>query len=250
MSKIDYKFKAEILSTDLPVYVNKINKAFYAHWKFIEDGTIIKSDFDYDTAYNLRCFLLENRRSEYLEAERIVNARYKRVSRLRKFIENLLRTSDTVVFVTLTFTDDILNNTSADTRRQAVRRFLSAFSSNYVANKDFGAKNGREHYHAVIDCELDLSLWSRYGFIFTEFVNAKNINKSIPKRYKDLPIDTAREFMRLDDEKRLSKYIAKLTNHAIKETASGSRIIYGRPTTRLKACSGSESFEVGGRVAE
>ena len=66
-----------------------------------------------------------------------------------------------------------------------------------------------------------------------------SINKSIPKRYKDLPIDTAREFMRLDDEKRLSKYIAKLTNHAIKETASGSRIIYGRPTTRLKACSGS-----------
>ena len=78
----------------------------------------------------------------------------------------------------------------------------------YVANIDFGSKNGREHYHAIvfpIGSSIDLKAWS-YGRI-----NAERIH----------PSD--------NDIARTTKYIAKLTSHAIKDTTGHAyRIIYSR----------------------
>ena len=76
---------------------------------------------------------------------------------------------------------------------------------NYVANVDYGAKNHREHYHAVVMCDnIDHKSW-RYGAI-----NFKRINY-------DADIDTINK---------LSMYVAKLTNHAIKETCKRCYLIY------------------------
>lgn len=227
----NYKFKSDVLQSGLPQRVNQIEKVFYARMLLETTGEIIHTTLDYDTAQKEWCFLLQNYPNELKEAQRINSARYKRVSRLRSYISRLLRESNTVIFVTLTFSDETLSKTSEDTRRQKVRRYLSQFSDNYVANKDFGGQKGREHYHAVIDCEIDLEQWKKNGHILAEYVKAPNDVKTAkkpPKRYKDLPLDEQRRLMSIDDEKRLSKYIAKLTNHAIKETCKGSHIIYGR----------------------
>lgn len=232
----DYNFKAQVLASDLPQKVNQIEKAIFAHDWLEETGEIIPSTLDYDTALKLRCFLLQQDEKAYNEALKINRARYKRISRLQKKIGSMLRQSDTVIFVTLTFSDETLQNTTKETRRRYVASYLSQFSDNYVANIDFGAKNKREHYHAVIDTEIDLKLWQQNGHILAEYVQAlddRKKRKTVPKRYANLTPEEQALKMAIDDEKRLSKYIAKLTNHAIKETAKGSRIIYGRKPKQL-----------------
>lgn len=182
----------------------------------------------YDTAVEKRCFLLENFPKEYTEAEKINFARYKRVIRLRERIKKILTTSDTVIFLTLTFTDDALAKTSPDTRRQYVRRYLGQFGFDFVANIDFGAKNGREHYHAVVGGKIDLKPWTeKMGGTNVRIVKAPEFTqKRVPKRYQGLPQEEIEKRMAIDDEKALSKYVAKLTNHAIKETTKRSCCIY------------------------
>ena len=111
----------------------------------------------------------------------------------------------TCSFVTLTFNDDTLQSTSRESRRRYVARFLKTVAPCYVANIDFGKENGREHYHAVIMGKKPyMDAWNCYGFS-----NAKTIGSE-------------------DDAAPLSKYVAKLTNHAIKETTQQCYMIYSR----------------------
>ena len=51
--------------------------------------------------------------------------RYKRVQHLKTRVADLILNGDGI-FLTLTFTDDVLNNTSVETRRKYVTRFLKA----------------------------------------------------------------------------------------------------------------------------
>lgn len=54
-------------------------------------------------------------------------------------------------FLTLTFNDSFFDRgTSEDTRRKYIRRFLKEQCQEYVANVDYGDKNGREHFHAIV----------------------------------------------------------------------------------------------------
>lgn len=141
------------------------------------------------------------------EAVRINQASYKRVKRLKSRISEMIATKR-AIFLTLTFNDVTLTTTSVDTRRKAVCRFLKDQGVQYVANIDYGAQNGREHYHAVIVPKLqavDGSSWRVHGAINFERVRVKA--SSTP---------------------RLSKYVDKLTNHAIKETTKRCTIIYSR----------------------
>lgn len=141
----------------------------------------------------------EEDKLDWDEAHRVNDATRKRVYRLHERIEKLLE--EPCLFMTLTFDDDALA-TSEDTRRQYVRRWLSKYGA-YVGNKDFGKDNGREHYHAVLQAnKVDFKSWT-HGTVKVEKIRNPNC-------------------------KALSKYVAKLTNHAIKETTHGSRIIYSR----------------------
>ena len=111
-----------------------------------------------------------------------------------------------VVFLTLTFTDEVLQNTSCLYRRQnLVCPFLKSISSEYIGNVDYGAEKGREHYHAVLLTDTDdFSGWT-YGFYKAEKVRKEGV-----------------------DALRVAKYISKLTNHAIKETTKRNALIYSR----------------------
>lgn len=111
-------------------------------------------------------------------------------------------------FLTLTFTDEVLANTTEHTRRRYVARFLKQISDDYVGNVDYGKINGREHYHAVVrGVNIDMSGWDKYGFS-----HAQNIGKS------DGSTQAAK----------MSKYIYKLSNHATKLTTNNKKIIYSR----------------------
>lgn len=144
---------------------------------------------------------------EFKECLKINDASYHRAKRLKDRVEAMLLNGD-CLFLTLTFTDTTLANSTEKVRRVAVSRFLKQFGVPYVANIDFGSKNNREHYHAIINASnIDLSSWRKYGNINAQRVRNRNIER---------------------DSIRLSKYVAKLSNHAIKETTKRSCLIYSR----------------------
>lgn len=134
----------------------------------------------------------------------LANAEYHRVKRLRNKIEYMAFAYDELIFITLTFRNDVLKNTSYETRRRYVARYLKNNCDFYIANVDYGKKKEREHYHGLINKSIDPTFWIKnYG---------------------------ACKFLRVykNDYAALSKYITKFTNHTLKETTKFIRPIYCR----------------------
>ena len=137
-------------------------------------------------------------------ANNLNQASYKRVARLKQRIKEAVE-SGSAYFITITFNPETLKNTNEQTRRKYVSRWLKSLTPFYVANIDYGEKNGREHYHAVITSDKRPPKTWTYGFV--DILKVKTTET---------------------DTKRISKYISKLTNHAIKNTTKSKRIIYSR----------------------
>lgn len=147
---------------------------------------------------------------ELVKVGRNINkARYKRKKRLQEKVGNLIENPcvGDIFFLTLTFRDEVLANTTAKTRREYVRKFLKRYCVEYAANIDFGGQNGREHYHALAYGKVDEKVWAeKCGFIKSEKVRRNHASNE-----------------------RLCKYTAKLTNHALKVNGGKApRIIYSR----------------------
>ena len=205
MSKIDYEFKSVVLNVHQDII--KLQK------QFSRENYLVERIENYDkTKYKYLSEILSHFANEdeymwkvYKECEKINHASYKRNKRLKDRIEQMLLDGN-CYFLTLTFSDDTLNRTSDKWRRKSVTYILKEISPEYVANIDYGKKNGREHYHAVIRCDSvpDLSAWKRFGFFNVKLVRSE------------------------DDFEKLGKYVGKLTNHAIKNTTRGTRIIYSK----------------------
>lgn len=119
--------------------------------------------------------------------------------RYNRRIREMATCYDSLYFVTLTFSDESLSTISDRTAHRYVQAWLNENCHDYLANEDFGAKNGRLHYHAVIAKKEALEEW-KYGFW-----NIKRIKftseSSIP---------------------RISSYMLKLVNHGNKLTTGKS----------------------------
>lgn len=195
---IDYNFKSKVLKTDLCSRLKVIDRNDYIR---AVDGLIV--DKNNDEKY-VDLFLQYGNKM-IKEARRINDASYKRIQRLRDRISRYLSLGK-CIFVTLTFSDDVLRDTSEFTRRRYVSRYLKSISDYYVANIDYGADDRfthREHYHALILIDYINERWD-YGIAWFE------------------PIHTS------DSEITIAKYISKLTNHAIKESTKRHVYIYSR----------------------
>lgn len=166
------------------------------------------------------------------ECYRIWHASLMRTSRLRKRISKMLQFP--CIFLTLTFNDNSLCSLSQSSRKKYVKNYLKSCSKYYIANIDFGSckvyndKDGkvrtatnREHYHAlVVSNKVDYSSWLKFGRI-----NGQKVRNNISVDDNGV--------MNLESCERISKYINKLTNHAIKESVAGNRIIYSRDFNSL-----------------
>lgn len=213
MSKPDYKLKSKIIREykNLDLY-NKCKKVLY---KSFYVGNVTQEEFD-NAGHTLK-MLEDSNPTEYKEYFRILDAKHKRVSRLRARIFDMIYKND-CLFLTFTFMDKSFARTCADFRRIAVRRYLNALGVPYVANIDFGEKKGREHYHAVVQIgRVDYSKW-KYGNL-----NGLKIRNDI--KYDDDGVITS------ESVEKIARYVAKLTNHAIKETTRRSVIMYSRGKT-------------------
>lgn len=145
-----------------------------------------------------------------IECDKILESLKKRKQRLNKRLNLMLNTYDTNTFITCTFNDFCLNNTTSDERRLKVRLFLKCFGC-YVGNIDFGIENNREHYHAVVCGTVTTELRELYYKLFY----GSNINFQ--------KITTSKK-----SAEKLAKYVAKLTNHALKETTKRQSLLYSR----------------------
>lgn len=139
------------------------------------------------------------------EAKRINNASYHKTKRLKSKIIDML-TSGSCIFLTLTFTNDVLNKTNKDTRKKYIIRALKTMSNTYIANIDYGSKKEREHYHAIVLADKVSQAQWQYGNLDFERVRTNEDTSPV----------------------KIAKYITKLTNHAIKETVKQNRVIYSR----------------------
>lgn len=211
MKKPNYELKAKVISNGMAKLVNQIHLTFFRQME--EDkalaltGELIEQwkPLHIETAKMYVEMFHDEFNEEYQECIRVNNATRQRNRRLKEHIENML-VSGQCIFLTLTFTDNTLERTNEDTRKRYVKRYLKEVSSQYVANIDYGSKNEREHYHAIVLCDkVDYSFWHKYGAIKGELIKVED-----------------------NASKRLSKYVNKLTNHAIKETTRRNCIIYSR----------------------
>lgn len=161
-----------------------------------------------DTA--LRLSLLNHGEVFTADMMRAVRSRYRTMERVRKRLRAwLARPSGSVWFLTLTFRDEVWAR--EDITERTLRGYVSAYLKrsfpDYVANKDYGERNGRMHFHAVAwlpEGEEPPSAW-RYGFC-----QAKPVK----------PTEGS--------TKALTKYLQKLTNHAVKRQNSAVRLIWSR----------------------
>lgn len=147
-------------------------------------------------------------KEEANECERIRKSKNKQRERIEEHIKFLFdSTSCDLFFVTFTFNDYILKNTKESTRKQKVTRTLTP-CDDYIGNVDYGEKNEREHYHALValnrdkyqryeddEGHLSLSVFSKYDYGFINVTEVKREGK---------------------DAERLSRYISKLTLHSVK----------------------------------
>lgn len=200
---IDYGIKAKVISLGLVKDYKAISKAKWAEYLLNRDGLLIKTKYDdIEDALKEERFLMSENKELWQEAGKVAHADYYRTARLRNRVTSMLQDGE-CVFATLTFRDDVLASTSRETRRRYVTRYLKGQSEKYVANIDYGAKNEREHYHAVIYGKINPLEWP-YGAL-----NVKKVK------------DTSKP-------EKLAKYVNKLTNHAIKETCKRNAVIYSR----------------------
>lgn len=210
-SKPDYKLKAKAIESGFCILERKLS---LANWKLLQNckalydtGEVeayIKQE-EYDNIKSSCDDLLKDTVNKVLfeEAHKINRASYVRRNRLATRINSMLNTG-ACIFLTLTFTDTVLKATNEETRRKYVTRFLKVSSDMYVANIDYGRKNEREHYHAIVLANnVNHKLWS-YGSINFERIRVGSSDKI------------------------LAKYVCKLVNHAIKETTKRNHTIYSK----------------------
>lgn len=144
---------------------------------------------------------------------RIWKSNKDRKERLKKRVFSLIE-SGKAQFLTLTFSPSFLEReTSEETRRRYIRRFLKEQCSGYVANIDFGEDNDREHYHAVVVPRADRIDYQPYvDFFDNSRIYAQNIPLVNTEKSRDC----------------LALYINKLTNHALKDNGHYQRLIFSR----------------------
>ena len=186
--KIDYSKKAEIIANTQFVHsIKQFKKECYNSGKMDTYYDLVKKD------------------SDVKQLESILLSYRKKSIRIRKNLTSWLE-KGSVIFGTLTFTDDVLQKTSAQTRKRYVERYLKSADVAYIANIDYGSKNDREHYHFIIATgnKNKLDDW-QYGFF-----NLKLVGESE------------------SDSTKVSKYVSKLTNHAIKNTNKRCVIMYSK----------------------
>lgn len=141
------------------------------------------------------------------DIERILCARYMKVSRVKKRLVYLFARYNYIWFCTFTFDNNFINKCER-TKRDLVKKSLTNFDFKYILNVDYGSKTERQHFHCIVATNYSFNLNDHLVATYPCFSNAKLVSFSD----KDI--------------KCVSSYINKLTNHSIKKSTHKQRIVY------------------------
>lgn len=219
----DYAFRSEVLKLNDSEGILKYYK-LYSRVEYCKAYNL-RMPIEYHPEYddNLFEYFQAFYPAEWEECEKICKTDKSRSLRLKYKVKFLI-TYYAAFFITLTFTDSVFATTSEATRRRYVSRFLNTLNCPYIANIDFGDLHGREHYHAIIGCRLPKS--KLFDWIFNYgTVYAQRVRRSVVGSI------------------RLSKYVSKLCNHAIKETCKRGSLLFSRKFKLPSTAKEYASFE-------
>lgn len=141
------------------------------------------------------------------DIERILCARYMKVSRVKKRLVYLFSRYNYLWFCTFTFNDNLLNKCER-TKRDTIKLVLNNLDFKYILNVDYGTKTERQHFHCVVATNFDLDL----NLFIKKYYPCFCLAQKIDLNEKSVSC--------------VSKYINKLTNHSIKESTKKQRIVY------------------------
>lgn len=137
--------------------------------------------------------------------ERILSARYMKVSRIKKDIVYLFHTKKYIWFCTFTFDDNYINRCDR-TKRDLIKNVLNNIDFKYILNVDYGSRTEREHYHCILGTDSNINIDFYLKDLYPCFSSARLCSKTD------------------EDKKRLTKYLNKLTNHCLKDSTKNKRI--------------------------
>lgn len=130
-----------------------------------------------------------------------------------------------IVLGTLTFSDEMLHQWSEKYRREKIQQTLKSACVDYIADIDFGERNGREHYHFIGLFDRD-TLYKVKG-------KGKGADK---KFYKSVVLDEWQAFYDIKeviesekDRRKCISYMSKVTNYALKGGQSKMIVAKGTP---------------------
>lgn len=142
--------------------------------------------------------------------------------RYKKILRDWLNSGSQVVFLTLTFNDEILSE-GFDSCRKRVNDWLNANCIDYMANDDYGAENARLHYHAIAILES--------GHLIKTIIDEFQIQHYNLDNY-DLGYSDVQMVIRSDQDN-VVKYFNKIINHSLKSTAASEHNVL-RPRKKRK----------------
>lgn len=222
--RTDYLYRSYLLNNKQELFKQVNNALFYdyANYQLQENGVVINDPFRVlENPKNLETILIENDYSyDIFEIVKILGANKKRKSRLRDKIVSIYNDSllvgYTCYFITFDFSDNFISKTSETTRRRYVQRFMKEHCRHYVANIDYGVDDkytNREHYHAFVSSNNYGNMIHDWHTMTNSGINIKKLRiyKNMNKTYR-----------------KLSLYISKLTNHAVKTSVKRNVYIYDR----------------------
>lgn len=160
--------------------------------KSFNDRMLVINEYkNSDNLYNKQ--IIEKELNNHIKAE------VRRMKRLRKRLRFLLE-KDYCYFITFTIKDNYINNSINTFLQKLRKKVLKNFT--YVFNVDYGAKNGRLHFHCVLGLSKKLTS-----------LDYKNINKL----WGYGAVDYKPILIKKDSN--IQKYLTKQQLHMTKETA-------------------------------
>lgn len=152
------------------------------------------------------------------------SAEERKRQRIIKKIYDLIKDKK-AVFLTMSFNDETLKKTNAETRRRYIKNYLKNETALYILNIDYGAKKGREHYHAIVKAN---TLKKEDFYNYRELEPIKDKVNLRAYKYGNIQADFIGKKYNFNNDKAIKETAKKLYKHAIKESTKNNKIIYSR----------------------
>lgn len=172
------------------------------------DKLLMAKVIDYNK-YRRYCFNNQIKFEQNLEYERILKARYMKIGRIKKRFLYLLCRYEYLYFVTFTFDDKNLIK-SDRFKKDIIKESLYNFDDDikYILNVDYSPINDREHYHGVVATNCPCNFINYLMLAYPNIAYSERIRLDLKSFTK------------------VSKYINKLSNHAVKSGSRNKRVLY------------------------